>query len=122
MWPAGCPSSVRICSDAVVKADHRHMHRGAVEDPVAVGPGQEDVAGLFDAFENGAVVAAADALGGEEADTEGMGGSFSRRGDHPYSTSATGGRRYALAAAGGCVGRRGAGRYGAPGLLEPIAA
>ena len=55
---------------AVVEADHRDVDVGAVENPVAVGPGHEDVAGFLDAFQDGAVVAAADALGGEETDAD----------------------------------------------------
>ena len=57
--------SVRI--PTVVKSDHRNVDGRAVEDPVAITLGEEDVTSLFDALQDFAVFAAADTLGGEQA-------------------------------------------------------
>ncbi len=46
------------------------MDRCPFQDPLAVGPGHEDVAGVLDAFEDLAIRPAPNALCGEQADAE----------------------------------------------------
>ena len=53
---------------AVIKADHRNVDVRAVENPIAVALGEEDVAAFLDALEDFAVRAAANGLRGQQTD------------------------------------------------------
>ena len=53
---------------AALEGNHGDVDGCSVQEPVAIGPGPEDCAGLLDSLEHVAIGAAADALRGEQTD------------------------------------------------------